>query len=124
MSEVSNPSPRRLHPALSVVVGSITSIVGCILAFPVGNYLTKLMHVPDFEGQRGYALIFICAPLGLAVGFLIGLIVALRTRRAGLAGLGAAQGLSILVTCVVAGLLFVVPYLLSDKPPRIDHKRL
>jgi hypothetical protein len=124
MPEVSDPSPQRLHPALAVVVGLITSILGCILAFPVGDYLTKLMHVPDFEGQRGYALIFICAPLGLAVGFIIGLIVALRTRRPGLAGFGAAQGLSILITGVVAGLLFVVPYLLSDKPPRIDGKRL
>src|ERR1700682_5989452 len=124
MPEVSDPSPQRLHPALAIVVGLITSILGCILAFPVGNYLTKLMHVPDFEGQRGYALIFICAPIGLAVGFLIGLIVALRTRRAGLAGFAAAQGLSILLTCVAAGLLFVVPYLASDKPPRIDHKRL
>ena len=124
MSEVSNPSSQRLSPALAVVVGLITSILGCILAFPVGNYLTKLMHVPDFEGQRGYALIFVCAPLGLAAGVLIGLIVALRTRRSGVAGFGAAQGLSILVTGLVAGLLVVVPYLLSDKPPKIDGKRL
>ena len=123
MSEVSDPS-RRLHPALAIVVGVITSILGCILAFPVGDYLTRLLHVPDFEGQRGYALIFICVPLGLAAGFLIGLIVGLRTRRPGLAGFGAAQGLSILVTGLVAGLLIGVPYLLSDKPPRIDGKRL
>src|ERR1700730_5141385 len=119
MSEVSDPS-RRFHPALAIVVGVITSILGCILAFPVGDYLTRLMHVPDLEGQRGYALVFICAPLGLVAGFLIGLIVGLRTRRPGLAGFGAAQGLSILITGVVAGLLFVVPYLLSDKPPKID----
>ena len=124
MPEVSDPSPQRLNPALAVVVGLITSIIGCVLSFPVGNYLTKLLRVPDFEGQRGYALIFICAPLGLAAGFIIGLIVALRARRPGLAGFGAAQGLSILITGVVAGLMFVVPYLLSDKPPRIDGKRL
>ena len=124
MSDVSNPSPQRMNPALAVVVGLITSIIGCVLSFPVGDYLTKLMHVPDFEGQRGYALVFICAPLGLVAGFLIGLIVGLRTRRPGLAGFGAAQGLSILITGVVAGLLFVVPYLLSDKPPKIDGKRL
>jgi len=123
MSEVSDPS-RRLHPALAIVVGVITSILGCILAFPVGDYLTRLLHVPDFEGQRGYALIFICVPLGLAAGFLIGLIVGLRTRRPGLAGFGAAQGLSILVTGLVAGLLIGVPYLLSDKPPTIDGKHL
>lgn len=124
MSEVSDPSPQRMNPAIAVVVGLITAVLGCVLSFPVGNYLTKLMHVPDFEGQRGYALIFICAPLGLAIGFIIGLIVALRTRQRGLAGFGAAQGLSILVTSVVAGLLFAVPYLLSDKPPRVDGKRL
>jgi hypothetical protein len=124
MSDVSNASPQRMNPALAVVVGLITSIIGCVLSFPVGDYLTKLMHVPDFEGQRGYALVFICAPLGLVAGFLIGLIVGLRTRRPGLAGFGAAQGLSILITGVVAGLLFVVPYLLSDKPPKIDGKRL
>src|ERR1700704_1681136 len=124
MSEISDPSPRRLHPALAIVVGLITSILGCILAFPVGDYLTRLLHVPDFEGQRGYTLIFICVPLGLVAGFLIGLIVGLRTRRSGLAGFGAAQGLSILVTGVIVGLLVGVPYLLADKPPSIDGKRL
>jgi hypothetical protein len=36
----------------------------------------------------------------------------------------AAQGRSLLIVCGLAGLLAGVPYLLSDKPPRIDGKRL
>jgi len=36
----------------------------------------------------------------------------------------AAHGRSLLIICGVAGLLASVPYLLSDKPPRIDGKRL
>jgi hypothetical protein len=105
-------------------VAFFTAFVGCLLAFFVGDYLTRLLHVPDFEGQRGYTIIFVCAPLGILAGFIIGLVVALRTRRSGFEGFLIAQVCSIFITCVLAGLLIGVPYLLSDKPPRIDGKRL
>ena len=105
-------------------IGVITAVVGCLLAFFVGDYLTRLAHVPEMEGQRGMTVVFLCAPLGILVGLVIGIVSAILVRRQGLAGFLIAQGWSLLILCGVAGLLIGVPYLLSDKPPRIDGKRL
>jgi hypothetical protein len=105
-------------------IGVITAVVGCLLAFFVGDYLTRLAHVPEMEGQRGMTVVFLCAPLGILVGLVIGIVSAILVPRQGLAGFLIAQGWSLLILCAVAGLLVGVPYLLSDKPPRIDGKRL
>jgi MFS family permease len=105
-------------------IGVITAVVGCLLAFFVGDYLTRLAHVPEMEGQRGMTIVFLCAPLGILAGLVIGIVSGLLVRRQGLAGFLIAQGWSLLIVCGVAGLLIGVPYLLSDKPPRIDGKQL
>jgi hypothetical protein len=105
-------------------VGLFTTAVGCFLGFFVGDYLTRLAHVPEMEGQRGMTVVFLCAPLGILVGLVIGIVSAILVRRQGLAGFLIAQGWSLLILCGVAGLLVGVPYLLSDKPPRIDGKLL
>jgi len=105
-------------------VGLFTAAVGCFLGFFAGDYLTRLAHVPEMEGQRGMTIVFLCAPLGILAGLVIGIVSGLLVRRQGLAGFLIAQGWSLLIVCGVAGLLVGVPYLLSDKPPRIDGKRL
>jgi hypothetical protein len=76
------------------------------------------------EGQRGMTIFFLCVPLGLLTGLVIGIIWSLLVRRRGIAGFFVAQGGSFVILCGVAALLAGVPYLLSDKPPRIDGKRL
>ena len=78
----------------------------------------------NMEGGRGMFVVFVCAPLGILVGLVIGIISSILVRREGLAGFLAAQSWSLLIVCGVAGVLAGVPYLLSDKPPRIDGKRL
>src|SRR5438552_17227392 len=105
-------------------IALFTAFVGCLLAFVVGDYLTRLAHVPEMEGQRGMTVFFLCVPLGILAGLVIGIVSAIVIRRQGFAGFLAAQGWSLLIVCGVAGLLAGVPYLLSDKPPRIDGKRL
>ena len=105
-------------------IAVFTALVGCLLAFFVGDYLTRLAHVPEMEGQRGMTIVFLCAPLGILLGLVIGIVSAIVVRRQGLAGFLIAQGWSLLIVCGVAGLSVGVPYLLSDKPPRIDGKRL
>jgi hypothetical protein len=105
-------------------IALFTAFAGCLLAFFVGDYLTRLAHVPEMEGQRGMTVIFLCAPLGILAGLLIGIISSILVRRQGLAGFLIAQGWSLLIVCGLAGLLVGVPYLLSDKPPRIDGKYL
>src|SRR6266498_3321347 len=108
----------------ALFIALLTAFVGCVLAFFVGDYLTRLAHVPEMEGQRGMTIIFLCAPLGILVGLVIGIISAILVRRQGLAGFLIAQGWSLLIVCGIGGLLVGIPYLLSDKPPRVDGKRL
>jgi len=108
----------------ALLVALLTAFAGCILAFFVGDYLTKLAHVPEMEGQRGMTVFFLCVPLGIIAGLVIGIIASILVRRQGPAGFLVAQGWSLLVLCGVAGLVGGVPYLLSDKPPKVDGKRL
>jgi len=107
-----------------LLIALVTAFAGSILAFFVGDYLTRLAHVPEMEGQRGMTVIFLCVPLGILAGVVIGIISSVFVRRRGLVGFVIAQGWSLLVLCGVAGLVGGVPYLLSDKPPKIDGKRL
>ncbi len=108
----------------ALFIALLTAFVGCVLAFFVGDYLTRLAHVPEMEGQRGMTVVFLCAPLGILTGLVIGIISAIVVRRQGLVGFLIAQGWSLLIVCGLAGLLVGIPYLLSDKPPRVDGKRL
>jgi hypothetical protein len=106
------------------LVALLTAIVGCVLAFFVGDYLTRLGHMSNMEGGRGMFVVFVCAPLGILVGFVIGIVSSLLIPRQGAVGFFIAQGWSLLIVCALAGLLVGVPYLLSDKPPRIGGKEL
>ena len=108
----------------ALFVALLTAFAGCLLAFFVGDYLTRLAHMSNMEGGRGMFIVFVCAPLGILVGLVIGIISSILVRREGLAGFLVAQSWSLLIVCGVAGVLAGVPYLLSDKPPRIDGKRL
>ena len=112
----------RVLRALSIAL--LTAVAGCLLAFFVGDYLTRLGHMSNMEGGRGMFVVFVCAPLGILVGLVIGIISSILVRREGLAGFLVAQSWSLLIVCGVAGLLAGVPYLLSDKPPTINGKGL
>src|SRR6266850_6898902 len=105
-------------------VALFTAFVGCLLAFFVGDYLSRLGHMSNMEGGRGMFVVFVCAPLGILVGLVIGIVSSILVRRDGPAGFFIAQGWSLLIVSGLAGLLAGVPYLLSDKPPTIDGKRL
>jgi MFS family permease len=105
-------------------IGVITAVVGMFLAIFASDYLTRLYHVSDMEGQRGMAVIFLFAPLGLIVGFLIGVIAALSTRWGGFVGFIKTQGLSILIVIAIGGAVSGLLWLGADKPPKIDGKEL
>jgi hypothetical protein len=105
-------------------IALFTASVGCLLGFFVGDYLSRLAHMSNMEGGRGMFVVFVCAPFGILVGLVIGVIVSILVRRQGPAGFFIAQAWSLLIVCGVAALLGGVPYVLSDKPPRIDGKQL
>src|SRR5947199_10633278 len=86
-------------------IALFTAIVGCVLAFFVGDYLTKRAHVPEMEVQRGMTVFFLCVPLGILAGLVIGVIVSVVVRRQGPAGFLVALGWSVLIVCGIAGLL-------------------
>jgi len=105
-------------------IALFTAFVGCLLAFFVGDYLSSLAHMSNMEGGRGMFVVFVCAPLGILMGLVIGIVSSICVRRQGPAGFFVAQGWSLLIVCGFAGLLVGVSYALSDKPPRIDGKFL
>jgi hypothetical protein len=108
----------------ALFISLFTAFVACLLAFFVGDYLTRLGHMSNMEGGRGMFVVFMCAPLGILVGLATGIISSVLVRQQGTAGFFIAQGWSLLVVCGLAALLAGVPYLLSDKPPTIAGKRL
>ena len=105
-------------------IGVITAVAGMFLAIFASDYLTRLYHVPDMEGQRGMTVIFLFAPLGFVVGFLIGVISALSTRWSGVVGFIKTQGLSIVIVIAIAAAVSGLLWLRADKPPKIDGKEL
>src|SRR5262249_38519402 len=84
----------------------------------------RLAHVPEMEGQRGITVFFLCVPLGILAGLVIGIISSILVRRQGSAGFLIAQAWALLILCGIAGLVGGVPYLLSYKPPKLDGKRI
>lgn len=114
----------RMRALRAIVISFLTAIAGTVLSVVASEYLTELYHVSDFEGGRGMLIFFALAPLGLIVGFIIGLVVALRSRGTGFGGfaraLGIALGIAIGLAAVVSGIL----YLAADHPPKLDGKPL
>src|SRR5882762_11142788 len=94
----------------ALFVALLTAFAGCLLAFFVGDYLTRLAHMSNMEGGRGMFIVFVCAPLGILVGLVIGIISSILVRREGLAGFLVAQSWSLLIVCGVAGVLAGVSY--------------
>jgi hypothetical protein len=66
-----------------LVIALLTALAGCVLAVPVGDYLTKLAHVPEMEGQRGMTVFFLCVPLGIMAGLVVGVIASIVVSTAG-----------------------------------------
>src|SRR5436309_11208773 len=94
----------------ALFIALLTAFAGCILAFFVGDYLTKLAHVPEMEGQRGMTVFFLCVPVGILAGLVIGTVASITVWRRGRAGFFTAQGWSFLIFCAIVCLLVGVLY--------------
>jgi MFS family permease len=107
-----------------IAIAFLTAVAGGILSVVASLYLTELYHVSNFEGGRGMLIFFALAPLGLIVGFIIGLVVALRSRGIGFGGFAKAQGIALAIALGLAAIVSGIFYLAADHPPKLDGKRL
>src|SRR5437762_5904554 len=114
----------RMRALRVIVISFLTAITGAVLSVVASLYLTKLYQVSDFEGGRGMLIFFALAPLGLIVGFVIGLVVALATRAAGFRGFVKAQGVAVAIALALAAIVSGVLYLAADHPPELGGKSL
>jgi hypothetical protein len=107
-----------------LAIALLTAVFGCVLGIVVGDYATQAMHVSNMEGGRGMMVMFVCAPMGIIAGFLVGLVIGIWTKRPGFVGFLIGQGWSALILGVIAGIFAGVFYVASDKPPKIGGKEL
>jgi len=108
----------------ALAIGFITALVAMLIAVFVSEYLTRLYHVPEMEGQRGMMIIFFIAPLTFIGGSAVGLVTAAVIPSPGAGGFLKAQGFSILIVIVLTSIVSTILYLAADKPPKIDGKYL
>lgn len=109
---------------IALLVALITAIATAIVTAPVAEKVTGMHGVSDFEGKRGYAIVFLFIPAGFVGGFLLGL---LGTKLAGAVEwvqFWKALGLSLLLGQValfgIAGLsLLGIP-----RPPTVNGREL
>src|SRR5438034_11427386 len=87
----------------ALFVALFTAFVGSVLAFFVGDYLTRLAHVPWMEGQRAMTIFFLCVRRGILEGLIIGIVSAIVIGRQGFAGVLAARGWAVVIARGVAG---------------------
>ena len=106
-----------------IAIAFLTAIAGGILSVVASLYLTELYHVSNFEGGRGMLIFFALAPLGLIVGFTIGLVVGLRSRGAGFGGFAKAQGIALGIAIGLAAVVSGILYLAADHPPNLMANR-
>jgi MFS family permease len=107
-----------------IAIAFLTAVAGAVLSVVASLCLTELYHVSNFEGGRGMLIFFALAPLGLIVGFIIGLVVALRSGGTGFGGFAKAQGIALGITIGLAAFTSGILYLAADHPPKLDGKPL
>src|SRR5207247_6439654 len=114
----------RMKALRVIVISLLTAISGSVLSVVASLYLTELYHVSNFEGERGMLIFSALAPLGLIVGFIIGLVVALRSRGTGFGGFAKAQGIALGIAIGLAAIVSGILHLAADHPPKLDGKSL
>src|SRR2546423_10786814 len=112
----------RILRALGIAI--LTGLVGMFLAFFAAEWLTRLYHVSDFEGERAYAVVFLFAPAGFVTGVVLGFFAGVVFRWPGFAGYLKSQGLAIAGTVCFIGIISGISWLDSDHTPQINGKNV
>lgn len=105
----------------TALIAALAAILGGTLGAVLGDIATKALRVSNFEGARGYAVVFVCIPLGLVLGLVVGIVVA---RTMGAAPWWKATGAALLATAVAGGAITGVTLLLAPHAPTLDGEEL
>ena len=109
---------------IALVVALLSGIVTAVVTTPVADKLTELHGMSDFEGKRGYALVFLFIPAGFIGGFLMGL---LGTKLVGAMAwhqFWQAAGLSVLLGQVALWGIGGLSLLTIQRPPTFNGRPL
>ncbi|MBK8227811.1 MAG: hypothetical protein IPK70_11635 [Flavobacteriales bacterium] len=82
---------------IALVVALLTALVTAFVTAFVADKVTGLHGVSDFEGKRGYAVVFLFIPAGFLGGFMLGLLGTKLVGATDWAQFWKAAGLSVLL---------------------------
>jgi hypothetical protein len=105
------------------VMTLLTGLVGLTLAGLAGNMGTRAHHVSDFEGARGYLVVFLLAPAGGLVGAVVGALLAMRVVPGKLGSLAVQQAWALLITSAPIGAALGIALLTAQRPVEIDGRQ-
>lgn len=104
---------------LSLSSAVVAAIVGCLLAFYIGEKCVTWYRISSFEGSSGYAVVFMAFG-GLLAGFLVGLAVSKSFGTGFLHG----TGLALAAVAAISGVVYLLARLGGDVPPEINGDNL
>lgn len=104
----------------AIVIGVTTGIVGTVLASLMADVATRAHGVSNFEGGRGYLVVFVFAPLGLILGLVVGIWLTRASGAANFPALALQQLIAIIITAGIIGTVGGASILMVNKPPLID----
>jgi MFS family permease len=110
----------------AVLIGMLSAIYSIAIAAAVADYAMEAHNVSNFEGARGFGVVFVFMPLGFVTGLLAGTVVGRlwKGRRPGFAGFALRQGVALaVVTGLICG-IGGISLLTIDRPPLIDGHAL
>lgn len=109
---------------IALVVALVSGIITAIVTVPVADKVSEKMGMSNFEGKRGFALVFLFIPAGLIGGALLGLLGTKLVHATEWAHFWKAAGLSVLLG--QAGLFSIAGLCLLSipRPPLIGDKEL
>ena len=110
----------------ALLIGVVSAIYGAAIAAAVADYAMEAHNVSNFEGARGFGVVFVFMPLGFLSGLVAGTVAGRlwKGRRPGFPGFALRQGVALaVVTTLICG-TGGISLLTIDKPPLIDGHAL
>jgi MFS family permease len=106
-----------------LTTGLITGVVGAVVAAVVADRVAEYRNVSNFEGARGYLILFIFVPLGFLVGLGLGVWLA-RYGPVGIVGWARQQAIALGAAALLIAAAGGIVYLASDHHPKLGGKEM